>query len=531
MGSNGANENTWLFQIAVIGVTVVAVMILWWLAYPFILRFKIDAAHDLSSIDNSNAPNGANGQNGAPAPTRRDGANGGPGAAAPSAKNGGDGLAGTKGLKGLKGGDGEPGDDGTHGSEGIPGYGLVKVREDIFNTSKAIVCYVNGTPLNEHLDTLAEKATKVFNDQKDRLKIRLGSSFKTVLYQTHFEGILNLITEGSVGNTGGVFSNGTVDPNGSVSGNIGDYYIKTGSPAYLFGPKLENANLVWPIIPKMFIEILLNGIGAPLSSPGAIGNFYIDTASNVLYGPKLTTTGNPWPLTGITLNSNYELDTHAKLNTFLDIVTTAYSSQRNTVESVRTFNRTQSELFTSELATLRNYRDLDMAAVDGDAYTTGVRYAKLFPLLPTGNTAFDGSLNNLIGNTAVSFDDEITNLYSLIPPQQIIYNSPGSTAAQKTAALLEINLRSDQINQLKALKEEIRMERINSKSAIQTAYDNGGVSFTHFTVVFNDYTLGGGAIALKAGIDLARANIEAAVKACSDVLDALIKPYKFLNII
>jgi hypothetical protein len=43
---------------------------------------------------------------------------------------------------------------------------------------------------------------------------------------------------------------------------------------------------------------VLNGSGAPLDTLGSDGDFYLDTASNVLYGPKL---GGSWPTTGTSL--------------------------------------------------------------------------------------------------------------------------------------------------------------------------------------------------------------------------------------
>lgn len=43
---------------------------------------------------------------------------------------------------------------------------------------------------------------------------------------------------------------------------------------------------------------ILSGIGAPLSSVGNNGDFYIDTAAEVLYGPK---SGGQWPGTGTSL--------------------------------------------------------------------------------------------------------------------------------------------------------------------------------------------------------------------------------------
>jgi hypothetical protein len=46
---------------------------------------------------------------------------------------------------------------------------------------------------------------------------------------------------------------------------------------------------------------VLNGTGAPASSLGSGGDFYIDTAADVLYGPKASGT---WPVPGVSLAGN-----------------------------------------------------------------------------------------------------------------------------------------------------------------------------------------------------------------------------------
>ena len=43
---------------------------------------------------------------------------------------------------------------------------------------------------------------------------------------------------------------------------------------------------------------LLSGAGAPSNGGGSAGDFYLDTTSSVLYGPKV---GGAWPLTGVSL--------------------------------------------------------------------------------------------------------------------------------------------------------------------------------------------------------------------------------------
>ena len=45
-------------------------------------------------------------------------------------------------------------------------------------------------------------------------------------------------------------------------------------------------------------KTLLNGSGAPPDTLGSNGDFYLDTTSDVLYGPK---TGGAWPATGVSL--------------------------------------------------------------------------------------------------------------------------------------------------------------------------------------------------------------------------------------
>ena len=43
---------------------------------------------------------------------------------------------------------------------------------------------------------------------------------------------------------------------------------------------------------------VLSGSGTPTAGLGAIGDFYLDTSTNTLYGPK---TAGGWPATGVSL--------------------------------------------------------------------------------------------------------------------------------------------------------------------------------------------------------------------------------------
>jgi hypothetical protein len=88
---------------------------------------------------------------------------------------------------------------------------------------------------------------------------------------------------GPTGPAGPAGAVGAPGPTGSAgpAGPIGD----TGPP----GPSGANGNTV------------LNGTGAPANTVGNNGDFYIDTAADVLYGPKA---GGAWPTTGTSLVGN-----------------------------------------------------------------------------------------------------------------------------------------------------------------------------------------------------------------------------------
>lgn len=88
---------------------------------------------------------------------------------------------------------------------------------------------------------------------------------------------------GATGATGAIGAPGPTGPAGTA-GPIGN----TGPPGPT-GPAGANGNTV------------LNGTGAPASTVGNDGDFYIDTAADVLYGPKAS---GSWPATGTGLVGN-----------------------------------------------------------------------------------------------------------------------------------------------------------------------------------------------------------------------------------
>jgi len=110
-----------------------------------------------------------------------------------------------------------------------------------------------------------------------------------------------------------------IGPPGSGVGNNGDFYIDTAADV-LYGPKASGA---WPPSGTSLVgapgatgaagpagpagaagtagangNTVLNGTGPPASTLGNDGDFYIDTAADVLYGPKAS---GAWPTTGTSL--------------------------------------------------------------------------------------------------------------------------------------------------------------------------------------------------------------------------------------
>ena len=93
-------------------------------------------------------------------------------------------------------------------------------------------------------------------------------------------------------------------PPSSATGSDGDFYIDTNAHV-IYGPK---AGGVWPATGTSLIgpqgaagtngNTVLNGTGAPSNVAGNNGDFYLDTAANVLYGPK---SSGAWPVTGVNL--------------------------------------------------------------------------------------------------------------------------------------------------------------------------------------------------------------------------------------
>jgi len=82
-------------------------------------------------------------------------------------------------------------------------------------------------------------------------------------------------------------------------GAVGDYCIDTASALLTFYNKASST--VWNVVSTLrgtAGNTVLNGTGAPAAGTGANGDFYVDTAANVFYGPKAA---GAWPGSGISM--------------------------------------------------------------------------------------------------------------------------------------------------------------------------------------------------------------------------------------
>jgi hypothetical protein len=105
---------------------------------------------------------------------------------------------------------------------------------------------------------------------------------------------------GAPGTPGNTVMHGSGPPS-SAMGRDGDWYIDTNTHT-IYGPKASGiwpttgTSLVGPQGPQGITGVngntILYGVGAPSNSLGVDGNFYIDTSAHTMYGPKA---GGVWP--------------------------------------------------------------------------------------------------------------------------------------------------------------------------------------------------------------------------------------------
>jgi hypothetical protein len=101
---------------------------------------------------------------------------------------------------------------------------------------------------------------------------------------------INQLQSGSA--DGGELLNGTGAPTAGDGAN-GDFWLNT-TTNDLYGPKENGA---WPATTISFSEQILSGVTAPLSTLGKENDYYFDSARKELYGPKTSSGwGTPTPL-------------------------------------------------------------------------------------------------------------------------------------------------------------------------------------------------------------------------------------------
>lgn len=112
---------------------------------------------------------------------------------------------------------------------------------------------------------------------------------------------IDAIEVGGGGGGGTTWYSGTTAPS-NVIGADGDFYIDTAAKMF-YGPKTLGA---WPAGVSMVGtsgsngKTIHNGSGAPINAVGANGDFYIDTTAWVLFGPKAS---GVWPASGVSMQS------------------------------------------------------------------------------------------------------------------------------------------------------------------------------------------------------------------------------------
>ncbi|PZR55701.1 MAG: hypothetical protein DI537_54595, partial [Stutzerimonas stutzeri] len=97
------------------------------------------------------------------------------------------------------------------------------------------------------------------------------------------------VVKGTAGINGKTILNGAVDPV-SGDGTNGDFYLNTAS-LILFGPKTSGAWGSGQLLKGtdgLNGKTVLSGAGAPSGGLGTNGDFYLDTTAVALYGPKGT---------------------------------------------------------------------------------------------------------------------------------------------------------------------------------------------------------------------------------------------------
>ena len=95
-------------------------------------------------------------------------------------------------------------------------------------------------------------------------------------------------SQGPTGAAGRVILSGIATPPANSTGSDGDYYFNTSTRA-LYGPKASGS---WPTTSTSLSGRILSGSGGPGSIASIDGDWYFDTTAKAMYGPKAS---GSWP--------------------------------------------------------------------------------------------------------------------------------------------------------------------------------------------------------------------------------------------
>ena len=194
-------------------------------------------------------------------------------------QDGADGAQGPQGIQGIQGG------QGIQGSAGVDGISISWLG--------TFASVPTSASLNQAYYNSTDKTSFIYDGNTWQIMTQDGATGAT--------GATGL--QGPAGNNGATVLNGTTDPT-DTDGADSDYYINT-TTHFIFGPKIDGyweagTSLIGPqgIAGTNGTNgySVLNGTGNP-TSQGVNGDFYINTATNMIFGPK---TGGVWG-TGISL--------------------------------------------------------------------------------------------------------------------------------------------------------------------------------------------------------------------------------------
>ena len=410
-----ATNVDYFIPIIAIIVCIVAIFIVYYFSYPFLLRFSLE--NEISTINPTNASNGANGTdgvNGQNGPQALNGVHGIAGkttAHGPDGVDGGNGKAGNAGYNGYNGDDGGDGED---GSDGIPGYNVILVKENIFDTSSNPIHYVNGSDYDAHIINVSDLKDTHLTTEKTRLVNRIDNILRTPENKIYFTPKAEDLTL-------------LIDPNG--------------------------------LLPSNDPEPIINGTFTITDPLGGVDSFnqFLDIAKS-----KITTNNADIKTVtdtqlAIIANKNEILKTKRATR---DAAITAVDSDELTVRVNKILTVTNS--VTAEIASINS-----SLVGETDPTKIAVLNAQKSQL-----TSFQLILTSLNGSLTVTFSSQIQILTDLLDPLHTTVNSTDSTVTveDKKVASAKITVITNNINNLKSIKANIIHQLGVNKNVIMENY-------------------------------------------------------------